>query len=69
MVTQQCLVLIMYNFSSGRYILSQYKGTNYNPLNGLRPKKSFICCLMLSTVITIYSEVSIILLIRYLTKI
>lgn len=42
---------------SGRYILSQYQDTNYKPLNGLMPKKSFVCCLVLSTIITIYSEV------------
>ncbi|XP_025204613.1 protein RFT1 homolog [Melanaphis sacchari] len=40
----------------GRYILSQYKNTDYNPLNGLIPKKSFICCLIMSTIVSMYSE-------------
>ncbi|VVC24560.1 Hypothetical protein CINCED_3A001858 [Cinara cedri] len=40
----------------GRYILLEFKDTNYNPLNGLVPKKSFIGCLLLSVIVTIYSE-------------
>lgn len=46
--------------SSGRYILFQFKDTNYNPLNGLVPKKMFISCLLLSAIVTMYSEVSLI---------
>ncbi|XP_050543409.1 protein RFT1 homolog isoform X2 [Daktulosphaira vitifoliae] len=40
----------------GRYIISQYKNTNYSPLKSLIPKKLFLMTLILSTILTLYSE-------------
>lgn len=54
----------MFKFYSGHYILSEYKDTSYSPLKGLLPKKSFICCLIVSITGTMYSEVSFILMVR-----
>ncbi|XP_025416650.1 protein RFT1 homolog isoform X2 [Sipha flava] len=55
-ILANCCNFIFRIFQCGQYILLEYKDTNYSPLKGLLPKKSFICCLILSITGTMYSE-------------